>query len=48
MKMVDLKVEGMVITLYFLGVKIFEHECDNDIELQKIKNYWKEEEKKMP
>ena len=41
MKMVDLKTEDMLVKVYFLGVKIFEHECGDDIELQKIKNMWK-------
>ena len=41
MKMVDLKIEGMQVTVYFLGIKVFEHECGDDMELQKIKNMWK-------
>ena len=46
MKMVDLKVEGTVVTLYFLGVKIFEQVMDiKQLRVQKIKNYWEEDEK---
>ena len=48
MKMVDLKTEDMLVKVYFLGVKVFEHECGDDIELQKIKNMWKKEKDKAP
>jgi hypothetical protein len=42
MKIIDIKIEGMVVSVLVLGIKLLEHECGDDMELQKMKNMRKQ------
>ena len=39
---VDIVIEGNILKVMLFGVCIFEHECEDDMELQKMKNMRKQ------